>query len=53
MFQKVINIKAWCFKCKGYKHYDYRYSSKSQHVRIMPSDDVDDSKIVDDVHIPS
>jgi len=26
---------------------------KSQHVRITPSDDVDDSKVVEDVHISS
>ena len=53
MFQKVINIKARCFKCKGYKHYDYQYSSKSQHIRIMPSNNVDDSKVVKNVNILS
>jgi len=27
--------------------------SESRHVRIVPSNDVDDSKIIEDVHIPS
>jgi len=35
-----------------YEHYDYQCPSESQHVRIVSSDDVDDSKVVEDVHVP-
>jgi len=41
-----------CFKYKGYEHYDYQCSSESQHVRIVPTDEVDDSKVVEDVQVP-
>ena len=36
-----------------YRYYDYQCPSASQHVRIVLSDDVDDSKVVKDVHVPS
>jgi len=53
-FQTLVNAKARCSKCEGYYHYDYQCPSESQHVRIVPSDDdVDDSKVVEDIHIPS
>ena len=35
-FKKLVNIKARCFKCEGYGHYDYQCPSES-HVRIVPS----------------
>jgi len=52
-FTRLVNVKAWCFKCEGFEHYDYQCPSKSQHDSIIPSGDVDDSKIVEYVHIPS
>ena len=39
------------FKCKGYEHYDYQCPSESQHVKIVPTNDVDDSKIVKNVYV--
>ena len=50
-FKMLVNAKAWCSKCEGYGHYDYQCLLESRHVRIVPSDDVDDSKVVKDVHI--
>ena len=52
-FKKFVFAKVRCYKCEKYGHYDYQCSSKSQHVSIVSSDDVDDSKVVEDVHIPS
>ena len=52
-FIRLVNAKARCSKCEGYGHYDYQYPSKSRHVSIVPSDDVDDLKVVENVHIPS
>jgi len=46
---KLANAKAWCSKCEGYEHYDYQCSSKSRRVSIVPSDDVEDSNVVEDV----
>ena len=46
---KLANAKAWCSKCEGYGHYDYQCSSKSRRVSIVPSDDVEDSNVVEDV----
>ena len=37
---------------KGYGHYHYQCRSKSQHVSIVLNDDVDDSKLVENVHVP-
>jgi len=37
----------------GYGHYDYQCPSKSRHVSIVPSDDVDDSKVGENVHVHS
>jgi len=49
----LVNAKTRYFKCQGYGHYDYQYFSKSQHVRTVPSDDVDDSNVVEDIHVLS
>jgi len=45
-FKTLVNTKIWCSKCEEYGHYDYQYPSESQYVRTVPSDDVDDSKVV-------
>jgi len=50
-FKTLVNVKARCSKCKGYEYYDYQCPSESQHVRTVPTDDVDDSKIVKDVQV--
>jgi len=42
-----------CSKCGEFEHYDYQFSSKSQHTDNVQIDDVDNSRIVEDVHIPS
>jgi len=49
----LVNAKVRCSKCEGYGHYDYQCLLESRHVRIVSSDDVDDSKVVKDVHISS
>jgi len=36
----------------GYGHYNYQYPSECQHVRTVSSNDVDNSKVVEDVHVP-
>ena len=51
IFKTLVNAKARCSKCEGYGHYDYQCSSESQHVRIVSSDEVDVSKVID--HVPS
>ena len=33
-FKRLVNVKAWCFKCERYGHYDYQCLSKSQHVSM-------------------
>jgi len=50
---KVDYDKARCSKCERYEHYDYQYPSKSRHLSIVHSNDVYDSKVVEDVHISS
>ena len=52
-FKRLVNAKARCSESKGYGHYNYQCPSKSQHDSIIPSGDVDDSKIVEYVHVPS
>jgi len=52
-FNMLVNAKIWCSMCERYGYYDYQCRSKSHHVRNVPSDDVDDSKVVEDVHVPS
>ena len=51
-FKTLVNAKAQCSKCKGYGYYDYQCPSECQHVRTVSSNDVDDSKVVEDVHVP-
>jgi len=52
-FKTLVNVKARCSKCEGYGHYDYQYPSESQHVIIVSSDEVDISRIIEKVHVPS
>ena len=52
-FKRLVNIKVWCSTCEEYGHYDYQCPSKSRHVRVISSDDVDDSNVIEDVHVPS
>ena len=51
-FKTLVNAKARCSQCEGYGHYDYQCPSESQHVRIVLTDEIDDSKVVEDVQIP-
>ena len=51
-FKASVNANTWCSKCEEYGHYDYQCPSESQHVITVPDDDVDDSKVVEDVHVP-
>ena len=50
-FKTLVNAKVRCSKCKGYGHYDYQCPSESQHVRTVPTAEVDDSKVVEDVQV--
>jgi len=52
-FKTLVNVKARCSKCEGYEHYDYQCHSESQHVKTMLTDDVDDSKVVENIHVSS
>jgi len=52
-FKIIVNTKALCSKCERYRHYDYQCPSESQHVRTVLSDDIDDSKVIVDVRVPS
>jgi len=52
-FKMLVNVKAQCSKYEDYEHYDYQCISKSQHVRIVLSDDIDNLKIVEDIYVPS
>ena len=47
----VSQCQVWCSKCKGYGHYNYQCLSESRRVRIVPSDNVDDLKVVEIVNI--
>ena len=51
-FKTLVNAKAKCSKFKGYGHYDYQYPSESQHIRIVSSDEVDVSKVIEEVYVP-
>jgi len=42
-----------CTKCGEFKHYDYQRPSVSQHTDNMQIDDIDNSRIIEDVHITS
>jgi len=50
-FKRLVNAKARCSKCEGNKYYDYQCPSKSRHVRIVPSNNVDDLKVIENVNI--
>jgi len=50
-FKILVNAKAWCYKYERYGHYDYQCLSESQHVKTVPSDDVSNSKMIEDVHV--
>jgi len=52
IFKMLVNAKLRCSKCEGFEHYDYQCPSKPQHVRIVPSNDVNDSKVVENVYVP-
>jgi len=52
-FKRLVNARAQCSKCEGYEHYDYQCTSEGQHVRIVFNDNVDNSKVVEDVNILS
>jgi len=52
-FKTLVNANTWCSKCEGYEQYDYQYPSKSQHVRTVLSDEVNDSKVVEDFYVSS
>jgi len=47
-FKILVNAKARCSKCERYGHYDYQCP-----VTTMLTDDVDDAKVVEGVHVPS
>ena len=49
----IFKAKEQCFKCEAYRYYDYQCPSTSRHVKIVPSDDVVDSKVVENVYILS
>ena len=42
-----------CSKCEEYGHFDYQCPFKSRHVNIVPSNDVDNSKVVEEVRVPT
>jgi len=52
-FKTLGNAKTRCSKCDGYEHYEYQCPSESQHVRIVSSDEVDVSKVIKKVYVPS
>jgi len=48
----LANAKVWCSKCEGYEHYNYQCPSECQHIRTVSNNDVDNSKVIEDVHVP-
>ena len=48
-FKMLVNAKTRYSKCEGYEHYAYKCPSESQHIRSVSNDDVDDSKVVENV----
>jgi len=51
-FKTLVNAQVRCSKCERYGYYDYQCPSESQHVKIVPTKDVDDSKVVEDIQVP-
>ena len=51
-FNMLVNAKTRCSKCKRCGHYDYQCPLESQRVKTVPTDEVDDSKVVEDVQVP-
>ena len=47
---KCPSIK--CYKCGEFGHYDYQCPSNCQHNDIVHTDEINNSRIVKDVHIP-
>ena len=45
-FKTLVNAKTRCFKYEGYGHNNYQCPSESRHVRIVPSNNVDDSRLL-------
>ena len=48
---ECLSIK--CSKCGEFEHHDYRCPSKSQHTDNVQIDDIDNSRIAEDGHMPS
>ena len=48
----ISKYRKQCSKCDGYRLYDYQCLS-IQHTNIIQSDDVDDSRIIEDVYVLS
>jgi len=46
-FKRLVNAKTRCSQCERYVHYNYQCPSESQYVSIVPSDNIDDSKVID------
>ena len=44
--------RSGCSICEGYGHYDFQCFLESQHVRIVSSDEVDVSRVIEEVHVP-
>ena len=51
-FKTLVNAKTRCSNCEEYGHYDYQCLSECKHVRTVSSNDVDNLKVVKDVHVP-
>ena len=51
-FKTLFNAKAKCYKCERCGYYDYQCPSESQHVKIVSSDEVDVSKVIEEVYVP-
>ena len=50
-FRNTSQCQGPSSKCKGYGHYEYQCFSECQHVRTMSSNDVDDSKVIENIHV--
>jgi len=50
-FKKLVNNNAQCSKCERYGHYDYQCLSKSRQVITISSEDLDDSKVIENLDV--